>query len=170
MAWSPASSCSIAVHGQPRSCTDTHRLRAGRCRHRPTSPSARGAHCSALHVSVLLCEGHSEAERIQGPLPGGRQLPASPPLHPHQQPAWPAAPGAANTLTHTLSTRHPFCLLAPLQGLGATILRNTPANSVYLGSFELLKQEASRRLDMPVAKLPAWAVIGSAGVGGILYW
>lgn len=27
----------------------------------------------------------------------------------------------------------------PFQGLGATILRNVPANSIYLGSFEYLK-------------------------------
>ena len=27
----------------------------------------------------------------------------------------------------------------PFQGLGATVLRNVPANSVYLGSFEFLK-------------------------------
>ena len=29
----------------------------------------------------------------------------------------------------------------PFQGLGPTILRNTPANSIYLGSFEVLKQQ-----------------------------
>lgn len=26
----------------------------------------------------------------------------------------------------------------PFQGLGATLLRDTPANSIYLGSFEVL--------------------------------
>lgn len=29
----------------------------------------------------------------------------------------------------------------PFQGLGPTILRNTPANAVYLGSFEVFKQK-----------------------------
>lgn len=74
------------------------------------------------------------------------------------------------TLCLPVHSSPPVLGCAILQGLGATILRNTPANSVYLGSFEVLKQEASRRLDLPVSKLPAWAVVGSAGVGGILYW
>jgi solute carrier family 25 carnitine/acylcarnitine transporter 20/29 len=29
----------------------------------------------------------------------------------------------------------------PFQALGPTILRNAPANSIYLGSFEVLKQQ-----------------------------
>jgi hypothetical protein len=32
------------------------------------------------------------------------------------------------------------------QGLGATILRNTPANAVYLGTFEVLKGQAAKQL------------------------
>lgn len=59
----------------------------------------------------------------------------------------------------------------PFQGLGATLLRNTPANSVYLGSFEVMKRGACDRLGAATpADLPAWAVLGSAGLGGILYW
>lgn len=31
----------------------------------------------------------------------------------------------------------------PFQGLLTTIVRNTPANSIYLGSFEVLKKRAA---------------------------
>lgn len=31
----------------------------------------------------------------------------------------------------------------PFQGLATTIVRNTPANSIYLGSFEVLKKRAA---------------------------
>ncbi|KIY97254.1 hypothetical protein MNEG_10708 [Monoraphidium neglectum] len=58
----------------------------------------------------------------------------------------------------------------PFQGLGATILRNTPANAVYLGTFEVLKRAASERLGTPQSELPAWVVLSSAGLGGICYW
>jgi solute carrier family 25 carnitine/acylcarnitine transporter 20/29 len=59
----------------------------------------------------------------------------------------------------------------PFQGLGATILRNTPANAVYLGSFEVMKRAACERLGAASpAELPAWVVLGSAGLGGIAYW
>jgi solute carrier family 25 carnitine/acylcarnitine transporter 20/29 len=62
-------------------------------------------------------------------------------------------------------------LRGPFQGLGATILRNTPANSVYLGSFEVMKRAACEKLGVSSpADLPAWAVLGSAGLGGIMYW
>ena len=32
----------------------------------------------------------------------------------------------------------------PFQGLGATLVRNVPANSIYLGSFEVLKDYIAR--------------------------
>ena len=35
-------------------------------------------------------------------------------------------------------------LRGPFQGVGATIVRNTPANSIYLGSFEVLKQQFAK--------------------------
>jgi hypothetical protein len=40
--------------------------------------------------------------------------------------------------------------LFSLQGLGATILRNTPANAVYLGTFEVLKGAAAQQLGCKV--------------------
>lgn len=40
----------------------------------------------------------------------------------------------------------------PFQGLGATILRNTPANAVYLGTFEVLKNSAAKQLGCKVSK------------------
>ncbi|KAF6263946.1 mitochondrial carrier domain-containing protein [Scenedesmus sp. NREL 46B-D3] len=59
----------------------------------------------------------------------------------------------------------------PFQGLSATILRNTPANAVYLGSFEVLKGAAAKQLECKSnAELPAWAVLSSAALGGIAYW
>lgn len=42
-------------------------------------------------------------------------------------------------------------LKGPFQGLGATIVRNTPANSVYLGSFEVLKQQFAKAYGCPCA-------------------
>jgi len=59
----------------------------------------------------------------------------------------------------------------PFQGLGATILRNTPANAVYLGTFEVLKGQAAKQLGCKSnAELPAYAVLTSAALGGIAYW
>lgn len=59
----------------------------------------------------------------------------------------------------------------PFQGLGATILRNTPANAVYLGTFEVLKGAAAKQLGCKSnADLPAWAVLSSAALGAFGYW
>ncbi|KAI8469677.1 MAG: mitochondrial carrier domain-containing protein [Monoraphidium minutum] len=58
----------------------------------------------------------------------------------------------------------------PFQGLAATILRNTPANAIYLGTFEVLKRAAAQQLNTSPAELPAWVVLSSAGLGGICYW
>lgn len=59
---------------------------------------------------------------------------------------------------------------APFQGLGATLLRNIPANSLYLGSFEVMKMEAAKQRNCTVAELPAWFVLSAASAGGIMYW
>ena len=59
----------------------------------------------------------------------------------------------------------------PFQGLGVTLVRNTPANAVYLGSFEVIKNEATKHYGLASpADLPAPAVVGAAGIGGLLYW
>ena len=58
----------------------------------------------------------------------------------------------------------------PFQGLFTTMVRNVPANSVYLGSFEVLKKAAGEYKGVPVPELPAGYVLGAAGFGGILYW
>lgn len=49
----------------------------------------------------------------------------------------------------------PLLLHAVLQGLGATILRNTPANAVYLGTFEVLKSAAAKQLGCQVSNADA---------------
>lgn len=58
----------------------------------------------------------------------------------------------------------------PFQALGPTILRNTPANGLFLGTFQLLKERAAASYDCKVADLPAWVIMSSAGFGGLLYW
>ena len=55
------------------------------------------------------------------------------------------------------SVRHAFQtngLRGPFQGLGATIVRNTPANSIYLGSFEVLKQQFAKMKGCECACVP----------------
>jgi hypothetical protein len=49
-----------------------------------------------------------------------------------------------------------------LQGLGATLIRNVPANSVYLGSFEVMKREVAKRQDKPVSQLHPGALAPAA--------
>jgi len=58
----------------------------------------------------------------------------------------------------------------PFQGLGATILRNTPANAVYLGNFEMLKRTYCNTYNVQPTEIPGHVVLGAAGVGGITYW
>lgn len=50
-----------------------------------------------------------------------------------------------------------------LQGLGATLIRNVPANSVYLGSFEVMKREVAKRQDKPVSQLHPGASASAVG-------
>ena len=57
-------------------------------------------------------------------------------------------------------------LLLPLlllQGLSATILRNVPANSVFLGTFELLKRTYAEAKGINVADVPGYVPLCSAG-------
>ena len=42
------------------------------------------------------------------------------------------------------STLRANAFKGPFQGLGATLVRNVPANSIYLGSFEVLKDHIAR--------------------------
>ncbi|KAI8476308.1 MAG: mitochondrial carrier domain-containing protein [Monoraphidium minutum] len=61
-------------------------------------------------------------------------------------------------------------LRGPFQGLGATILRNMPANAIFFGTFEVLKRAAAGRMGVTPSELPAWTVLSAAGFGGVLYW
>lgn len=58
----------------------------------------------------------------------------------------------------------------PFQGLSATIIRNTPANAAFLGSFQVMKEAAAKKYNCHVSELPLYIVMGAAGLGGILYW
>jgi solute carrier family 25 carnitine/acylcarnitine transporter 20/29 len=58
----------------------------------------------------------------------------------------------------------------PYQGLGATLVRNVPANSVYLGSFEVMKREVAKYQQRPVSELHPATVTALGGLGGIFYW
>lgn len=58
----------------------------------------------------------------------------------------------------------------PFQGLGATLVRNAPANSVYLGSFEVMKDQMAAYRNCKKTELPAAWVITAGGLGGLLYW
>lgn len=58
----------------------------------------------------------------------------------------------------------------PFQGLTATLLRNAPANSVYLGSFEVLKAQAAKVQGCEQKDLAPLVVMAAGGTGGILYW
>lgn len=58
----------------------------------------------------------------------------------------------------------------PFQGLLPTLLRNTPANAIYLGNFEVLKRQAASHYNCEVSALPASVVVGAAGLGGMSYW
>jgi solute carrier family 25 carnitine/acylcarnitine transporter 20/29 len=58
----------------------------------------------------------------------------------------------------------------PLQGLGATVLRNTPANGIYLGSFEVFKRQIAAAWGVAPTELPLPVVALTGGVGGLLYW
>ena len=58
----------------------------------------------------------------------------------------------------------------PFQGLGPTLVRNAPANSVYLGSFEVLKGQMASYKGCKQSELPAPWVITAGGLGGLLYW
>ena len=58
----------------------------------------------------------------------------------------------------------------PFQGLGATLVRNAPANSIYLGSFEVMKDQMAKYRECKKTELPAAWVITAGGLGGLLYW
>jgi hypothetical protein len=59
-------------------------------------------------------------------------------------------------------TAQPYAGVDWLQGLGATLIRNVPANSVYLGSFEVMKREVAKRQDKPVSQLHPGALASAA--------
>jgi len=58
----------------------------------------------------------------------------------------------------------------PFQGLGATLLRNIPANAVYFGSFECFKGMACEQYNCKTSDLSVGALFGMGGLAGSLYW
>ena len=57
----------------------------------------------------------------------------------------------------------PCCPHPTPQGLGLTLLRNTPANAVYLGTFEVLKQVIAAQSGCKTTELSAAAITACAG-------
>jgi len=58
----------------------------------------------------------------------------------------------------------------PFQGLGPTIIRNSPANGIYLGSFEIMKKRAAEYQGIETKDLSAPIIVGAGGLGGVFYW
>jgi len=58
----------------------------------------------------------------------------------------------------------------PFQGLGPTLVRNAPANAVYLGSFEVIKRRVAEAQGVEQKDLSPLAVMGAGATGGVLYW
>ncbi|KAG1662642.1 hypothetical protein FOA52_009627 [Chlamydomonas sp. UWO 241] len=58
----------------------------------------------------------------------------------------------------------------PFQGLSATLIRNIPANGIYLGNFEMMKRAYCSMYDKTPAEIPGGVVLGAAGLGGLTYW
>lgn len=58
----------------------------------------------------------------------------------------------------------------PFQGLGATLMRNIPANAVYFGSFECFKSYACEVYNCKTSDLSVGALFSMGGLAGSLYW
>ncbi len=66
-------------------------------------------------------------------------------------------------LHHEPRNPGPHVHLFRVQGLSATLLRNTPANSVYLGSFEVMKQLVAQKHGCKTTELSAPVITACAG-------
>jgi len=85
--------------------------------------------------------------------------------NPEYKPAFTSVSGAVRAAIQTNGL-----LRGPYQGFSATVIRNVPANCVYLGTFEALKSHWAGVYQCEVRDLPAHVLLGSAGFGGILFW
>ncbi|PRP89157.1 mitochondrial carrier protein [Planoprotostelium fungivorum] len=56
------------------------------------------------------------------------------------------------------------------QGFVPHVLRNIPAGSVHLGSYEMVRQHYSKKKGVPVSELPSSYSLLGGGIGGFLYW
>ena len=56
------------------------------------------------------------------------------------------------------------------QGFIPHLMRNIPAGSAHLGSFELVRLYYSEKLKKPVNQLPISVTLLAGSIGGILYW
>ncbi|KAL6058865.1 Mitochondrial carrier [Balamuthia mandrillaris] len=70
---------------------------------------------------------------------------------------------------YKIASRHG--LRGVYQGLGATLLRNIPANTFFFGGYEWAKASFARLNHAgDASKLRPWELMSSGGVGGLLYW
>ena len=54
--------------------------------------------------------------------------------------------------------------------MGVHLLRNLPAGSIHLGSFELIRLHYAKKQGIPVSNLDMGVNLLAGGVGGFLYW
>ena len=59
--------------------------------------------------------------------------------------------------------------LLPLQGLGATLLRNTPNYGMYFGVYEYLKYRFTPKGGVP-SDLAVWQLFVASGAAGLSFW
>lgn len=79
----------------------------------------------------------------------------------------PAYTTVGNCVRATLATSG---FKGPFQGLGPTLVRNAPANAIYLGSFEVLKRRGAEMQGCEVKDLGPATILAAGGLGGLFYW
>ncbi|KAN0021974.1 hypothetical protein ACTFIU_004123 [Dictyostelium citrinum] len=56
------------------------------------------------------------------------------------------------------------------QGLGATLVRDIPANACYFGAYELCREVLASNNNISVNQLSSLQIMAAGGAGGVSYW